>query len=382
MPRFTVKWPRWRGRGFTLVELLVVIAIIGILIGLLLPAVQKIREAANRMKCSSNMRQLGLACHAYHDVYNLFPPGGKSVPDWNWIGDRGTWLVWTLPFMEQDNIFKLATNIDNDKAPATVSITTGYGQYIAGQVPYDSIGLESYDWAANNGAGAPTMGLWKSMFDRGITFPPKLPYSRCPSDADSFNTWTSIESFSNYVGNLGPQCATSDTGGGCSNPYQVYCNQPAWGYTWSPCHGNWIFADQIRGMFNRLGAKISMASVTDGTSNTFLIGETIPRCHDHFWSGSWLHFNGGAAHVHTLVPMNYDTCDPGGSSWCTPSDPTKTVNNVKYNWNTSWGFKSKHTHGCNFCMVDGSVHFVHQNIDYRTYQLLGCRNDGQPAALP
>src|SRR5712692_10053673 len=105
MPRFSMKWRGWRVRGFTLVELLVVIAIIGILIGLLLPAVQKIREAANRMKCASNMRQLGLACHSYHDVYHLFPPGGKMVPvqdwNWDWRGDRGSWLVWTLPFMEE-----------------------------------------------------------------------------------------------------------------------------------------------------------------------------------------------------------------------------------------------------------------------------------------
>jgi prepilin-type processing-associated H-X9-DG protein len=346
------------------VELLVVIAIIGILIGLLLPAVQKIREAANRMKCSSNMRQLGLACHAYHDVYNLFPPGGKAAPDWGWIGDKGSWIVWTLPFMEQDNIFKRAPFIDV-VGVNPVNNTPGY----------DSIGEQTYDWANNK----PTQGLWLVFVQQGLEFPPKLPYSRCPSDGADITSWTTVSSFSNYVGSLGPQCMIGPCG---ANPYQTYCQDyPQWGYTWSPCHGNWIFADQIRGMFNRLGAKISMASVTDGTSNTFMLGETLPQCHDHFWSGHWLHFNGGNAHVGTIVPMNYETCDPGGS-WCTPSDPTKTVLNVKYNWNTSWGFKSKHTHGCNFCMVDGSVHFVHQNIEHRTYQLLGCRDDGQPASLP
>jgi prepilin-type processing-associated H-X9-DG protein len=276
--------------------------------------------------------------------------------------------------MEQDNIFKQIPFIDDDgKAPATVTING----YVAGKPPYDSIGWESTNWNGN----IPTMGIRKVFADKGIPFPPKLPYSRCPSDGEDLTTWTTISSFSNYVGSMGPQCSIGPCG---ANPYQTYCQDyPQWGYTWSPCHGNWIFADQIRGMFNRLGAKINMASVTDGTSNTFLIGECLPKCHDHHvWSGHWLHFNGGTGMVGTIMPMNYDSCDPGGSSWCTPSDPTKTVLNVRYNWNTSFGFKSKHTHGCNFCMVDGSVHFIHQNIDHRTYQLLGCRNDGQPASLP
>src|SRR2546423_4253363 len=106
---------RTRRQGFTLIELLVVIAIIAVLIGLLLPAVQKVREAANRMKCQNNLKQLGLAMHSYHDVNNIFPPGGRivtnkpgGVDDSNnwWDADKGSWLVYTLPYMEQDNLFK------------------------------------------------------------------------------------------------------------------------------------------------------------------------------------------------------------------------------------------------------------------------------------
>src|SRR5262249_122293 len=154
------------------------------------------REAANRMKCSSNMRQLGLACHAYHDVYGLFPPGGKVQPDWNWCGDKGSWIVWTLPFMEQDSIFSRMPNPDTN--PPVQYADTGAGCQPNPQGGFDSIGVQTYDWTNNK----PRSGMWLVFNQQGLTFPPKLPYSRCPSDA-----YDLAGSYSNYVGSLGPQCA-------------------------------------------------------------------------------------------------------------------------------------------------------------------------------
>jgi len=337
-----------RAWGFTLIELLVVIAIIAVLIGLLLPAVQKVREAAARLQCQNNLKQLGLACHTYHDVNAFFPPGNKFVPDptpgnVGWSGTdpangwKGSWHVFVLPYMEQDNIYR--------KIPQL---------------------------------GTPTANSYMLAQQAGV-YPVRLPYGRCPSD-----DYNSAAYMTNYVGSMGPQCLSSAF---CPelNPYGIYCDPKNnglgdWGYGASPAFGDTYngSSDGLRGMFGRLGAKINIASVPDGLSNTLLIGETLGRQNVYMqaWAGAslgpaWGSNSSSESVGDTIIPINYVTDDTTFNGCPNPS---------RNGWNLAlaWGFKSNHSGGANFVFGDGSVHYLSQTIDHKAYQLLGCRNDGQP----
>jgi prepilin-type N-terminal cleavage/methylation domain-containing protein/prepilin-type processing-associated H-X9-DG protein len=316
--------PRAR-RGFTLIELLVVIAIIGILIALLLPAIQKVRDASTRTDCQNRLRQWGLGCHMYHDTHKSFPPGHSA-----WNDNRGTFLVYLLPFVEEQDLYNAIPGIT----------TPGYDAM--GNAPPGLLG-------------------------------PIERILRCP--ADLYNRTGPV---SNWVGNMGPvltdplDYAPYNPPGPCE-PFDIYCNQPSWGYTWFNIANEAETSDsnQLLGLFARpffngtIG--IRREEVTDGSSNTFLLGECTVGTNSHLQT-SW--YGSGAGYCQlgsTKVPINY------------PVSEKATTNCLFGSWNHSvaMGFRSKHTGGSNFCFVDGSIHFINETIDMKTYQLLGIRNDGQ-----
>ena len=332
-----------RRPGFTLIELLVVIAIIAVLIGLLLPAVQKVREAAGRAKCQNNLKQIALACLHYESAHGYLPPGGGAFG----VADQGSLHVHILPYMEQDNLYREIRRFRNIREARAAGV-----------------------------------------------LPRTFPYARCPSDGDEPDN----PRYCNYRGSMGPQCNRGPCGPS-GDPFQEWCNgtsdQPPLprpklpGYAHSPNHGDTPDPAQVRGLFNRYGARIRLASVTDGMANTLMIGELLPYLNYSYristGDAGWADSDGGSNPASTIVPINYriNPSTFGHTEFvnCAVNCP-EGADRCIWNWAVSWAVKSNHPGGTNFAFGDGGVRFVSQDIDHAVYQYLGCRNDRQAVALP
>ncbi len=318
-------------RAFTLVELLVVIAIIGVLVALLLPAVQSARESARRTQCSNNSRQIGIALHMYHDTHQRVPPGGiwytNAVADPNFQLNRGSLLLHLLAYVEQGSLYQ---QIDFSKPPEYQLLRGSTTDYIAGVL------IKSY---------------------------------KCPSDFTPKMNANTIDGVSggklasfSYAGSKGPTRTGDNAAGSCPE-------RAVWD------RYNLSTNDQDpAGPFTRLGRIYTarLAEVTDGLSNTIFVGEVRGDCAIPITRG-WVHGSNTNGMISTIYPMNYDTCT---------KDLSKGPCQWWDNWSTEFGFKSLHPGGVNFTFGDGSMRFLNQNIDHWTYQYLGGKSEGQAISAP
>ena len=327
--------------GFTLVELLVVIAIIGILVALLLPAVQAAREAARKMSCGNNLKQMGVALHNYHETYKRLPIKGlyfwtrQSRNGYTWTSSaRGSEFVRLLPFMEQDPLYqKIDMEIAGSNALA----------------PYNSA-------IADATTNPPTLV-------RAVAIPSYL----CPS-ADVDVHLTGANPFRDraihcYAVSYGSQRFASRSNWCNDYPGNVFGTGPA-------NFGNDARGYRLSGLFCRGPWAARFRDITDGTAQTIAIGEMLPNRSGHH-SGGWFRYN--SVYAGTPAPINYPTRGIGE-----PGHPGAGNCGHYSNWQSSIGFKSKHKGGAQFVFADGSVHLLPETIDYMTYQRLGDRRDGQP----
>jgi len=338
--------PRLVRQGFTLVELLVVIAIIGVLVSLLLPAVQAAREASRRMSCSNNLKQLALAAHNFHDTYKRFPPGAGN--DMNPFGVAtsaqwgSSWKVYILPFIEQSALYDQWT--------------------FAGQSGYTN---------------ASNMNLVNNV---------RIPAYRCPSSAlPDFHTSAGVavqKMHTSYTGIAGSAITPGSPG-----TYQMGC-----------CNGAGSWASDNGIFFG--GSKSNFASITDGTSNTWMIGEQSNHLRDAARMPVTAGYTSGVGNSAGLYGWTMGAAHPnnaGQNGWgdgrhfnCTAVrfsiNQTGFSNTAANGHNNDVGgnfpISSFHPGGAMIALADGSTRFFANELDLTIIHGFCTKDRGEVVSAP
>ncbi len=325
-------------RAFTLVELLVVIAIIGILIALLLPAVQAAREAARRSQCLNNLKQIGIALHNYHDTHKHFPPGFQGDPRDETAGcgtvdcpgtyNRGLgwgWAVFILPYQEQEALYD--------------ALWVNRGQAVCDHPTGNQLTL-----ATSGGRDQPA--LQRTILSAYI----------CPSATDPDLNYGRMWASNNRYG---------------KSNYKGVC-----GVDWSG-----VNSSGTSGLFRNiyLHGCSSMRDVIDGTTNAFAVGEAFNNRQNTGATTPDVPISPAFAAYYGSIWLGIapDTRSAGCVGQLAPAPSTFAVNGNSIN-----AFGSLHPGGGQFCLADGSCRFISENADQDTISALGTINDGKVAQVP
>jgi prepilin-type N-terminal cleavage/methylation domain-containing protein len=322
---------RTRAHGFTLVELLVVIAIIGILVGLLLPAVQAAREAARRIQCANNIKQLSLAFHNHHDSLGSFPSGGWG---YFWTGDPdrgpgrqqpGSWAFSILPYMEQQSVYMLASD---------GQVNTITPQQMAGAAKMCATPLGMFICPTRRAATLYTRSLV-------IAVPGGHAWNAAP---------VPLTNRTDYAANAGDNLVAWGVGPNVSDGFAGlgFLNMTT---TNGICYQR---------------SKVRLADVVDGTSSTYMVGEKYldSAAYDSGfdWGDDHSLFMGNDADVHRWADQ-------------APMQDRRGVSEF-------YRYGSAHSSGFQVGLCDGSVRHVGYSIDTVIHRNLGNRNDGQVVSIP
>lgn len=318
-----------KNRGFTLVELLVVIAIIGILVAMLLPAVQAAREAARRSSCSNNLKQIGLALHNHHDTFKSLPPAmGPHGCCW------GTWPVLAFQFMEQRQVYDLYEN-----------------------------------WGGNDSTG-PRYGAAPNSTN--VTSK-RFETLTCPSDTP--NAPIGNLTNHNYAANLGntgtsQQASLAGSGVGGDQQTVTFLGAPfvAVKAANQPDKSKWTEGNNL-------------AAITDGTSNTLLVGEVLQGqgsdLRGFLWWGDASGFTSYLAPNSPLPDRIYS------SSYCNNQPKMNLPCSVSTSTNpTMFASRSRHPGGVQVTLCDASTRFVAQNIDLQVWRAVSTSHGAEAAQIP
>lgn len=362
-----MKFHRRTVRGFTLVELLVVIAIIGVLVGLLLPAVQAAREAARRMSCGNNIRQIAMGAINYEGAFRSLPLNYSTIdPTVAGAGqNQASWMTMILPNIEQNAIYQQFSFSFPPFAPTNLqaaSQTINLYRCPSDVTPRDSVGSRTASRTLNpasfydvEAATTSYVGCAGANWAWGTAPLPGSPY---PSTV-IYNTA------------LDPTAVEFRP-----DPF-LFKNSNAHG------NGNGIFFPGYQGVKgvpttpgperNGRACQTLMASIKDGTSNTIMVGESVGS----FSRFNWWYSAEGSSATCAISPNAGPRCADGMTG-------RKRLDLIAcdYDWQNNYGFMSEHSGGCQFALADGSVRFIPDTIDTVAYRRLGSMMDGGVVTIP